>query len=69
MLFCENVFCLYNKDGGCMQSCVCIDAMGRCDSCILAQLSPAILEKDKEKQRKQVEQALDEFERLCAQNR
>lgn len=61
MRSCENYFCLYNQDSTCTKEHICIDLLGRCDTCVLIELSESQLAPIKKIQALQVEQALLEF--------
>ena len=53
---CENLYCIYEKDGACVLDEVGINANGLCSECILVSLSFEALEKLKQIQR-------DEFDK------
>ena len=48
-LFCENEFCIYQKQGICILESVQLDIQGNCVSCIYINLEEADLNKLKEK--------------------
>lgn len=51
-LYCENCFCIYQKDGACLLGSIKIDSQGLCEDCIYPSVDKEKLEKVKEKYRK-----------------
>ncbi len=46
---CENTFCIYCDDDKCILEEININSLGRCDACIIINLSDELLRKEKEK--------------------
>ena len=52
---CSFVYCLYNKELRCILNAVEINSLGMCEQCIVISLSEELLEKEKERQRLNLE--------------
>ena len=53
---CENLYCIYEKDGECILDEIEINASGMCGECILVSMHFEALDKLKEIQRKEFEE-------------
>ena len=53
---CENIFCVYWKEGKCEFESVSLDIMGNCSTCIYIKLDEGILEKQREKARRELDE-------------
>lgn len=48
-LYCENVFCIYQKDGKCILDIVNLDIQGNCVDCTYIDIEPTHLNELKQK--------------------
>jgi hypothetical protein len=52
---CENEYCIYNNDLMCCVENISIDSIGICNACIMVSFEKEFLDKQKEKQREEIE--------------
>ena len=52
---CEFEYCIYNRDLDCMIDEPTINSLGMCDACIILSLDKNFLEKEKERQLREME--------------
>ena len=52
---CSFVYCLYNKDFRCILDAIEINSLGMCEQCVMVLLDEELVEKEKERQRLELE--------------
>lgn len=59
---CENILCVYQKNGECTLDCISLDIMGSCQECFLVSLDKAYVEKEKDRMIKEPDKRYTELE-------
>lgn len=54
-MFCENIFCVYQRNGQCVLNEIALDITGSCAHCIYVDIGQKKLEETKETQLRKIE--------------